>query len=432
MGRADGNGRLVSAPGAPDAGTGILHVDMDAFYASVEVLDDPSLRGKALIIGARDARSVVSSASYEARRFGVRAAMPVGRALSLCPHAIVTPPRMSRYLDVSKQVMAVFAEFTPLVEPLSVDEAFLDVRGARRLWGSPGEIAFVLKRRMYEATGLTCSVGVAATKHVAKMASTISKPDGVLIVAADDTPAFLAPRPVRSMWGVGPKSAAALESRGIRTISDVLGTPKEVLDRTLGAAMGARLWELARGIDSRAVVTSRVEKSVGHEQTFLHDVTDEEFLRSEVLRLADRVARRLREGGFEGRTVALKLRFADFTTVGRSQTLGEPSAVGQRLGEAARELLAGIELRQAVRLIGVRAENLVPAGSAALTLWDADEDWRKVEDALDDAADRFGGGVVTRASLVGRRDRVTGGRGEADVRRRGEAPGGRTHGGAER
>ena len=424
MGRADGNGRLVSAPGAPDGGTGILHVDMDAFYASVEVLDDPSLRGKPLIIGAPDARSVVSSASYEARHFGVRAAMPVARALSLCPHAIVTPPRMARYLEVSKQVMAVFSEFTPLVEPLSVDEAFLDVRGARRLWGSPGEIAFLLKRRMLGATGLTCSVGVAATKHVAKMASTISKPDGVLIVAADDTPAFLAPRSVRSMWGVGPKSAEALEGRGIRTIADVLDTPKEVLDRALGVAMGARVWALARGIDAREVVTTRVEKSVGHEQTFLHDVTDEGFLRSEVLRLADRVARRLRDGGFEARTVALKVRFADFTTLGRSQTLGEPSAVGQRLGEAARELLAGIELRQAVRLLGVRAENLVPAGSSALALWDPDEEWRKVEDALDGAADRFGGGAVTRATFLGRRDRTTGGRGEADALRRGEARGG--------
>ena len=424
MGRADGNGRLVSAPGAPDAGTGILHVDMDAFYASVEVLDDPSLRGKPLIIGAPDARSVVSSASYEARRFGVRAAMPVARALSLCPQAIVTPPRMARYLEVSKQVMAVFGEFTPLVEPLSVDEAFLDVRGARRLWGSPGEIAFMLKRRMLEATGLTCSVGVAATKHVAKMASTISKPDGVLIVAADDTPAFLAPRSVRAKWGVGPKSAEALEGRGIRTIADVLDTPKEVLDRALGAAMGSRVWALARGIDPREVVATRVEKSIGHEETFLHDVSDVTFLRGEVLRLADRVAKRLRDGGFEARTVALKLRFADFTTVGRSQTLTEPSAVGQRLGEAGRELLAGIDLGQAVRLLGVRAENLVPAGSSALALWDPDEEWRKVEDALDGAASRFGGGAVTRATFLGRRDRATGGRGEADALRRGEARGG--------
>ena len=418
MGRADGNGRLVSSPGANDAGTGILHVDMDAFYAAVEVLDDPSLLDKALIIGAPDARSVVSSASYEARRFGVRAAMPVGQAMRLCPHAVVVPPRMARYLEVSAQVMRVFSEFTPLVEPLSIDEAFLDVRGARRLWGSPGTIAFLLKRRMLESTGLACSVGVASTKHVAKMASTISKPDGVLIVAGADTAAFLAPRSVRTMWGVGPKSAEALEGRGILTIADVLETPVDVLNRALGGAMGERVWQLARGLDAREIVTTRIEKSIGHEETFLNDVSDVEFLRGELLRLADKVAKRLRDGGFEARTVAIKVRFADFTMVSRSQTLGEPSAVGQRIGQAARDLLGGLDLQQAVRLIGVRAENLIPAGTAALALWDPDEEWRKVEDALDGAAARFGGGAVTRAAFVGRRDRATGGRGEADAVRR--------------
>lgn len=418
MGRADGNGRLVSRRGADDTGAGILHVDMDAFYAGVEMLDDPRLRGKPLIIGAPESRSVVSSASYEARRYGVRAAMPVGQAMRLCPQAIVVPPRMSRYLEVSTQVMRVFGEFTPLVEPLSIDEAFLDVRGARRLWGSPGEIAHLLKARVLAETGLVCSVGVAATKHVAKMASTISKPDGLLIVAAADTAAFLSPRPIRAMWGVGPKSAEALEGRGIHTIGDVLDTPREVLDRALGGAMGERVWHLARGLDAREIVTTRVEKSVGHEETFMEDVTDHEFLRGELLRLADKVAKRLRGSTLEARTVAIKVRFADFTTVSRSQTLGEASAVGQRLGEAARELLAGIDLSQSVRLIGVRGENLVPAGGSALALWDADEEWRKVEGALDDATARFGGGAVTRAAFVGRRDRETGGRGEANVARR--------------
>lgn len=418
MGRADGKGRMVSSPGDDDAGTGILHVDMDAFYAAVEVLDSPALHGKALIIGAPDARSVVSSASYEARRFGVRAAMPVGQALRLCPHAVVIPPRMARYLEASRAVMGVFSEFTPLVEPLSIDEAFLDVRGARRLWGSPGEIAFLLKQRMLEVTGLTCSVGVAATKHVAKMASTISKPDGVLIVAAAETAGFLAPRSVRTLWGVGPKSAASLEGRGIHTVSDVLDTPREVLDRALGTAMGERVWNLARGIDAREIVTTRAEKSVGHEETFLIDVTDAEFLRGELLRLADRVAKRLRDGGLETRTVAIKVRFADFTLLSRSQTLGEPSAVGQRIAQAARDLLDAVELSQPVRLIGVRAENLVAAGSAAMALWDTDEEWRKVEGALDDASARFGGGAVTRAAFVGRRTRETGGRGEADAVRR--------------
>lgn len=274
MGRGDGSGRVVSAEGADDSGTGILHVDMDAFYASVEQLDDPSLIGKAIIVGAPDGRSVVSSASYEARRFGVRSAMPVGQALRLCPTAVVVRPHFERYLAVSSQVMRIFRDITPLVEPLSIDEAFLDVRGARRLWGSPGHIALMLRQRVRDETGLTCSVGVAATKHVAKMASTLSKPDGMLIVAAADTEAFLAPRSVRALWGVGPKASEALEGRGIRTIADVLDAPREVLDRALGPAMGDRVWHLARGIDAREVDTERVEKSVGHEETFDQDIGD--------------------------------------------------------------------------------------------------------------------------------------------------------------
>ncbi len=401
MGRGDGTGRIVSLEGADDTGTGILHVDMDAFYASVEVLDDPTLRGKPIIIGAPDGRSVVSSASYEARRFGVRSAMPVGQALRLCPTAIVVAPHFDRYVALSEQVMKIFHDVTPLVEPLSIDEAFLDVRGARRLWGSPGEIARMLRRRVLDDTGLTCSIGVAATKHVAKMASTISKPDGLLIVAEADTAAFLAPRSVRALWGVGPKSAEALESRGIHTIADVLETPRAVLDRALGAAMGDRIWHLARGLDARRVDTARVEKSVGHEETFDQDIDDSAVLRSEFRRLADRVGARLRKHGWEARTVAIKVRFADFTTLSRSQTLPEPTAVGQRIGEAALDLFASIERRQSVRLVGVRAEKLQASGDIGMTLWDDDEEWRRVEGALDDATARFGRGAVTRATLLG-------------------------------
>ncbi len=317
MGRGDGTGRLVSPEGADDTGTGILHVDMDAFYAAVEVLDDPSLRGRPLIVGAPDGRSVVSSASYEARRFGVRSAMPVGQALRLCPSAIVVTPHFDRYVALSQQIMGIFAEVTPLVEPLSIDEAFLDVRGVRRLWGSPGEIARMLRRRVQDETGLTCSVGVAATKHVAKMASTISKPDGLLIVAASETAEFLRPRPVSALWGIGPKSAEALHARGIRTVADVLDSPRPVLDRALGAAMGDRIWHLARGLDAREVSTDRVEKSVGHEETFDDDIDDPAVLRSEFRRLADRVGARLRKHGWEAKTVAIKVRFADFTTLSR-------------------------------------------------------------------------------------------------------------------
>ncbi|MDQ1121982.1 DNA polymerase IV [Microbacterium trichothecenolyticum] len=400
MGRGDGTGRLVSRADADDTGTGILHVDMDAFFASVAVLDDPSLAGKPLIIGGSEGRGVVSSASYEARRYGVRSAMPVAIALRLCPTAIVVNPPYHRYTEMSRQVMAIFHDVTPLVEPLSIDEAFLDVRGARRLWGSPGTIARDLRARVKAETGLTCSIGVAATKHVAKMASTISKPDGLLVVAAADTEAFLRPRSVRALWGVGPKAAEALEGRGIRLVSDILDTPRHALDQVLGAAMGERIWHLSRGIDAREVHTARTEKSVGHEETFHADISDTRTLHVELRRLADRVGARLRAQDYEASTISIKVRFSDFTTLSRSRTLPDPTSVGQRIGDAAIELFDAIDRRMAVRLIGVRGEKLKPAAMAA-TLWDDDAEWRAVEDALDGATARFGRGAVTRGSLLG-------------------------------
>lgn len=402
MGRGDGRERIVSPDGADDTGTRILHVDMDAFYAAVEVLHDPSLRGLPLIIGTPDGRSVVSSASYEARRYGVRAAMPVGQAMRLCPTAKIVPPHFDRYQAVSKQVMSVFESITPLVEPLSVDEAFLDVHGVRRLWGSPGQIARLVRERVHDEVGITCSVGVAATKHVAKMASTLCKPDGLLIVAAADTLDFLAPRSVRTMWGVGPKASELLEARGIRTIADVRDAPQATLDRAVGPALGLRISQLARGEDARAVETERVEKSIGHEETFDVDVTDGERLRAEILHLADRVAVRLRRARWECGTVSIKIRFDDFTTVNRSQTLPEPTSVGQRIGEAAQVLFDSIERKDPVRLVGVRAEKLRPAGGAAFALWDEDEHWRKVEGALDSAREKFGNATIGRARHLGR------------------------------
>lgn len=409
MGRGDGSGRIVSPEGADDSGTGILHVDMDAFYAAVEVLYDPSLRGLPLIIGGRDGRSVVSSASYEARRFGVRSAMPVGQALRLCPTARVVPPDFTRYRAVSAQVMEIFQSITPLVEQLSIDEAFLDVRGVRRLWGSPGEIAALIRRRVRDEVGITCSVGVAATKHVAKMASTVSKPDGMLVVPASRTQEFLDPRPVGAMWGVGPKAAEALQRRGIRLIRDVREAPAEALERAVGPALGQRMQALARGLDARSVQTERVEKSVGHEETFDRDIDDRDLLRSELLRLADRVGARLRTSGWHAGAVAIKIRFADFTTVSRTVSLSEPTDVGQRIGETAIALFEQIERRDPVRLVGVRAERLRPAGSSAIALWDDDEDQRRLEGTLDDARARFGVGMITRARHVGAADRRAGG-----------------------
>ncbi len=404
MGRGDGRDRRVSAPGADDTGTRILHVDMDAFYPAVEVLDDPSLAGKPLIVGGSEGRGVVSSASYEARRYGVRSAMGMAQALRLCPQAIVVPPHFDRYLALSRQVMDIFHEVTPTVEPLSIDEAFLDVSGARRLWGSPGEIARRLRSTVRDRTGLTCSVGVATTKHVAKIASTMSKPDGLLIVSEAETERFLAGLPVGALWGVGPKAAESLERRGIHRVADILGAPRAVIERALGPAGGARIWELAHGRDPRTVEVERVEKSVGHEETFLVDVIDAAVLRSELRRLSDDVAARLRRGGWQAGTITLKLRYADFTTVSRSLTLPEPTDVGHRIGEVAIALLAQLPLDQAVRLVGVRGEKL-RAGGGIDALWDDDADWRRVDDALDGARARFGRGAVTRASVLGpRRD----------------------------
>ena len=329
MGRGDGTGRIVSPEGADDTGTGILHVDMDAFFAAVEVLDEPSLRGKPVIVGGTEGRGVVSSATYEARRFGVRSAMPMGQALRLCPTAIVVAPHFDRYIALSTRVMEIFHEFTPIVEPLSIDEAFLDVRGARRLWGSPGQIAVLLRKRIRDDTGLTCSVGVAATKHVAKIASTISKPDGLLIVAEADTAAFLAARPVRALWGIGPKAGEVLEARGIHTVADILETPRAVLDRALGPAMGDRIWHLARGLDARRVDTTRVEKSVGHEETFHDDIDDAAVLRSELRRLCRRTPAQARLGGLDDLDQAAVRRLHD------SQPVTDPSRA-DRCGPADR------------------------------------------------------------------------------------------------
>ncbi|MGO1838219.1 MAG: DNA polymerase IV [Candidatus Microbacterium stercoravium] len=402
MGKQDGSGRLYSLPGADDEGAHILHVDMDAFFVAVEVLDDPSLAGKPVVIAHNDARSVVSSASYEARRYGVRSAMPLGMALSRCPKAIVVPPTFERYRETSAQVMEVFRSITPLVEPLSIDEAFLDVSGARRLWGTPGQVAALIRRRVEDEVGITCSVGAAATKHVAKMASTASKPNGLLIIPAARTQEFLDPRPAGAMWGVGPKAAEALTSRAIRTIRDVRETPVAALARILGAAQAQRIHDLANGRDPRGIETERTEKSISHEETFRTDVTDPNVLRGEILRLADKVAVRLRAADLEASGVAIKVRFDDFQTLTRSQALTDPTSVGQRIAQVARDLLSAVDLRAPVRLIGVRAERLVPAGSAALALWDDDGEWKQVDGALDKLAQRFGTGSITRAAFLTR------------------------------
>src|SRR6266542_6018421 len=390
---------------ADDAGLGVLHADLDAFYASVEVLKDPGLKWRPLLVGGVGSRGVVSSASYEARAHGCRNAMPMSQARRLCPAAVAVPPDFASYRRWSKRVMARFQSLTPLVEPLALDEAFLDVRGARRLFGGAVEIARLLRARVREETGLTLTVGVAGNKFLAKLAATRGKPDGLFVVPPSRALEFLHPLPAEALWGVGPAAVTALARYGLRTVGDVAGTPRQTLERVLGAAVGTQLAELAWARDDRPVVPFEVAKSVGSEETFASDVDDPERLAREVLRCAVRVGRRLRESGLAGRTVTLKLRFADFRTITRSRTLPTASDNDTEIFEVARDLLARLRLgRVPVRLVGVSMSNLAGEGAPLqLRLGEDGAAWAAAVRAADAVRARFGEGAVDRASLADER-----------------------------
>jgi len=401
VGRGDGSDRRVTTAPIDDSTATILHVDMDAFFAAVELLDHPEARGKPAIVGHPGPRSVVTSATYEARRFGVRSAMPVSQALRLCPQAIILPPHMHKYREYSQKVMQIFSEVTPLVEPLSIDEAFLDVAGARRLLGSPRRIAELIRMRVFAETGLTCSVGAASTKFMAKLASGRAKPDGLLVIPESETIAYLRPLPVGALWGVGASTQASLERMGLRTVADLADTPLPVLQKAVGDASGRKLHELANGRDARTVTLESREKSVGHEMTFETDVADPDRLRRELLRLSNQVGARLRAGGLVGRTVALKLRFSDFRTIARSRTLAESTNVARRIFEEVWQVYESLGLDGTpIRLIGVRMEQLSESGGDRVALWDPDEEWRETERTLDAVSARFGRGAIGPASLV--------------------------------
>jgi DNA polymerase-4 len=389
-------------PGGPDdTGCTVLHVDMDAFYASVELLSRPDLRGRPMIVGGSGNRGVVLSATYEARAYGVRSAMPMSRARRLCSHAVVLPPTFGRYQEASAGVMAVFRDVTPLVEPLSLDEAFLDVGGALRRLGPPARIAAQIKARISAELRLPCTVGVASTKFVAKLASTRGKPDGLLVVPVRDVIGFLHPLPVSALWGVGQRTAEQLDRLGLRTVGDLAHTPVPTLQRSLGQQAGTHLAELAWGRDPRPVVAGESERSIGSEETFERDLGDPARIRRELLRLAERTAGRARAAGVQGRTVVLKIRFADFTTLTRSRTLAEPTDVAQLLYRTVGELYDLLPSRL-VRLVGVRLEGLVPAGSQPHQLvLDPDRRSRRdAELAMDRAGARFGSGMVVPATLL--------------------------------
>lgn len=393
--------------GTDDTGCTILHVDMDAFYASVELVTRPELRGKPVMVGGGQ-RGVVLSATYEARAMGVHSAMPMSRARRVAPDAIVIEPHHERYAEVSAGVMAIFSSITPLVEPLSLDEAFLNVSGALRRLGSPTSIAELIRARVYDEQRITCSVGVAPTKFIAKLASTQAKPDGLLVVPADQVVAFLHPLPVASLWGVGERTEERLVSLGLRTVGDIAHTPVDTLVRALGQASGQRLHDLAWGRDDREVVPDAAEKSIGNEETFARDIDDPEVIAREILRLAQKVAARARRHGIRGRTVVLKVRFADFTTLTRSRTLDTPTDVGQVIYDTAVDLYAALRLQRArIRLVGVRLEGLVDLeGSSEQLLFDdgvtaSPVDRRAAEVAADRLRDRYGHDVVRPARLMG-------------------------------
>jgi DNA polymerase-4 len=386
-----------------DTGCTILHVDMDAFYASASLISRPDLRGKPVIIGGAGGRSVVLSATYEARAFGVASAMPMARARRLCPQAVVIAPDHRRYAAISDAVMATFAAVTEHVEPLSLDEAFLDVSGAVRRLGPPTRIAEQLRDTIADEQGITCSVGVASTKFVAKLASAVAKPDGLIVVPRDETVSFLHQLPVGAIWGVGDKTEEHLHRLGLRTVADLAHTPLETLQRALGDVAGRNLHDLAWGRDPRAVVPERREKSIGADETFAHDIDDPVRIHRELLRLSDRTAARARSAGMAGRTISIKVRFSDFTTITRSKTLRHHTDVSREIFATARELFDRLGLQRArIRLVGVRLEGLVPATAAPIqsTLDEPEHGWREADRAVDRASARFGAGAVRPASLI--------------------------------
>jgi len=386
----------------------ILHLDLDAFYASVEQLDDPSLRGRPVIVGGTARRGVVCAASYEARKFGVRSAIPTAQARKLCPEGVFLPPRFDRYSQLSDQVFGVYHQFTPLVEPLSLDEAFLDVTASRALHGSGREIATTIKRRVREETGLTVSAGVAEVKFAAKIASDLGKPDGLVEVPAGQVASFLAPLPVGRLWGVGKVTERGMKELGISTIGQLAATPESALVAAFGSH-GRGMWALAQGDDPREVIPDWEAKSIGCEDTFDQDVQGAEALLPHLLDQSGRVARRLRQAGHRGRVVTLKIKYSDFTLVTRRKTLAGPTDDGKAIFDVAREQLERADLARPVRLCGISMSGFEgQEESQQLGLFEApapEEDPKRkaLNAALDRIARRFGDRAVVPADLAGKK-----------------------------
>jgi DNA polymerase-4 len=381
----------------------ILHADLDAFYASVEVLDDPSLRGKPVIVGGDpEARGVVSAASYEARAFGVHSAMPLRTAHRLCPNGVFLPGRFDRYRELSRQVMRIFASYTPMVEPISLDEAFMDVTASRAAFGDGETIARSLKDRVLNEAGLVVSVGVATNKLCAKVASDLRKPDALVVVPPGGEAAFLAPLPVTRLWGVGPQTRQTLADYGVTTIGQLAAMPEGTLRRRFGIH-GAELRLRALGVDPAKVSSGQAPKSIGHELTFNHDVTDPARLEATLLDLAESVATRLRNHHMAAGAVQLKLRYEGFDTITRQAPLGHQVRDSEPLYQLAVSLLhKALSPERAVRLIGLTAIHLSEVQQ--LTLFDAPDRTDRIAKSIDAVRERFGDKAITRARLIGHRD----------------------------
>jgi DNA polymerase-4 len=382
----------------------IIHLDMDAFYASVEVLDDPSLAGKPVIVGGSRERGVVTSASYEARPFGVHSAQPMAAAMRLCPHGVFLPGRMARYQEVSEDIFEIFSRFTPLVEPLSIDEGFLDVTGSRRLFGSAETMARKIKRLVREEVGLTVSAGIASTKFVAKIASDLGKPDGLVCVAHENTRAFLEPLPITRLWGVGAVTFQALKRMGVATIGDLSRIPGERLRKEFGKH-GEHLHLLSQGVDPRPVEPQQPAKSMGREETFPEDLTDRAALEREILSLATKLARRIRRNGLAGKTVTLKVKYSDFKLVTRSESLEVPTNDAAGIYRTCCALLEKTQAgKRPVRLLGVYLTRLTSGLAAGQMSLLEDEKGRRrrqqLHEALDDLAERFGENVILPGMLL--------------------------------
>jgi DNA polymerase-4 len=435
----------VAEPGASaEVPRVILHVDMDAFFASVEVRDDPSLAGKPVIVGGSGGRGVVAACTYEARRFGVHSAMPSSVARRLCPSALFVDGRYDRYMEVSRQLNEILVSVTPLVEGISLDEAFLDVSGASQLFGDGATIASAVRRRVLEELGLSCSVGVGRTKLMAKLASKAAKPvatragvrpgPGVVVIPPDDELGFLHALPVRALWGVGPVTGRQLESLGVRSVGDIAALPPGALERVVGSAAGRHLGSLARGEDPRPVVPEQAAKSIGHEETFATDIWESEELHRRLGRMVDAAATGLRRAGLAARTVNVKIRFADFTMATRSHSLASPIDTTAAIGAVAGALVDSVERDQGVRLLGVSLAGLGPQGAGFQLSFDLgssaapagggttpgpdeaeriEQSWGAVTAAVDAIRARYGRASVGPASLVGAQGLVVRNRGDA-------------------